>query len=246
MTMLAQLRREFASFFYSPIGYVLLAASTVINSIVFIAIVEYLSDPRAESGAAMQTMFGGTIFFWMVVIVLSPLITMRTLSEERHSGTIETLLTAPITDLQVVLAKYFASVGFYIVMWLPTLLYPLWLSRHSDLDMGPLMSGYLGTVGIGMTFLSIGIFCSSITRNQIIAALLSFGASMFLFMLSLRDFISPSGSPDSVWSYLNLWSHMDNFGRGIIDTRYLVYYGSITIFMLFCTLQVVQARRWKG
>jgi hypothetical protein len=104
MNIFSQMRREFASFFYSPIAYVLIAAATVLNGIVFLLVVDFLSDPRAPHGAAMQMFFGGTIFFWIVTMMVTPLITMRTLSEERSSGTLETLLTAPISDLQVVLA----------------------------------------------------------------------------------------------------------------------------------------------
>ena len=245
MTMLAQLKREFASFFYSPIGYVLIGAAAILNGIVFMLIVDFLSNPNAPHGAAMQMLFGGTIFFWIVVLVLTPLITMRSLSEEKHSGTLETLLTAPISDLQVVLSKYLAAVAFYAVMWLPTLTYPLLLSKYGDIDMGPVLSGYLGTMGIGMTFLSIGLLCSSLTRNQIIAALLSFATITVLFILGIFEFIGDGAASGSVLSYMNLWAHMEDFGRGIVDTRRLIYYGSIVTLSLFATVQALQSRRWR-
>jgi ABC-2 type transport system permease protein len=174
MNLFAQLRREIFAFFVSPIAYVLIAAAMILNGIVFLLIVQFLSDPRAPHGAAMQMMFGGTIFFWIVVMVLTPIITMRSLAEERHSGTLETLLTAPIDDVRVVLAKYLAAVCFYAAMWLPTVTYALYLSRFSALEAGPILSGYLGTLGVGMMFLALGLLCSALTRNQIVAALLSF------------------------------------------------------------------------
>lgn len=246
MNIFSQMRREFAAFFYSPIAYVLIAAATVLNGIVFLLVVDFLSDPRAPHGAAMQMFFGGTIFFWIVTMMVTPLITMRTLSEERSSGTLETLLTAPISDLQVVLAKYAAVVAFYIVLWAPTAAYPITLSFYSEIDMGPILSGYLGILGVGMMFLALGMFFSSLTKNQIISALLSFAAIVVLFILGIFEFISAGGPSDSILGYLNLWTHMEDFGRGIVDTRHLVYYGSVVAFALFCTLQAVQARRWRG
>jgi len=245
MNILAQLRREFAAFFYSPMAYVLLLVATVLNGLVFVFIVDFLSDPRSPHGAPMQMLFSWVIF-WFVIIVITPLITMRALAEERNSGTIETLLTAPINDAQVVLAKYLAAVGFYAVLWLPTVAYPLILARFSEVDLGPVLAGYLGAIGVGMTFLSVGLLCSSLFRNQIVAALLSFAAVMVLFLVPLFSFISPAATSDSVLGYMELISHMEDFSRGIVDTRHLVYYGTVIVFSLFCTVQVVQARRWRG
>ena len=246
MTIIAQLKREFAALFYSPIAYVLLTGAVIINGGIFITIINFLSDPRAGHGAAMQYLFGGTIFFWFLVLVICPLVTMRTLAEETHSGTLETLLTAPISDAQVVVAKYLSAIGFWIVLWLPTVTYVIFLSRFSEIDIGPILSGYLGTLGLGMMFLAVGLLCSAMTRNQIVAALLAFAANMILFLLGIAEFLSPSQGSDSILSYLNLWTHMDEFGRGIVDTRHLIYYGSVTAFILFSTVQVVQSRRWRG
>ncbi|MDJ0765500.1 MAG: ABC transporter permease [Myxococcota bacterium] len=245
MTIFAQIKREFAAIFFSPIAYVLLVATMVYNGIVFMLIVEFLSDPRSPHGAAMQFMFGGTNFFYLLIIAAASFITMRLISQEKSSGTLETLLTAPIGDVSVVLAKYAAAVGFYVVLWLPTLLYPMLLSRHSDIDIGPIAAGYLGTLGMGMMFLSVGLLASALSKNQIVAALLSFGGNMVLFLLGVFEFIQGSQSSDSLIGYLNLWTQMEAFGRGIVDTRYLVYYGSVTVFVLFCTVQVVQMRRWR-
>jgi ABC-2 type transport system permease protein len=246
MNLFAQLKREIFAFFVSPIAYVLIAAAMILNGIVFVLIVQFLSDPRAPHGAAMQMMFGGTIFFWIVVMVLTPIITMRSLAEEKHSGTLETLLTAPVNEVQVVVAKYLAAVCFYAAMWLPTVTYAFYLSRFSSLEIGPILAGYLGTLGVGMMFLALGLLCSALTRNQIVAALLSFASIMVLFTVGIFELVGQGQQGGSVLSYLNLWSHMEDFGRGIVDTRHLVYYGSVTLFALFCTVQVLQARRWRG
>lgn len=246
MTLLAQLKREFAAFFYSPLAYVLLVATGIQNLITFVLILSFLSDPYAPHGAAMQYLFGGTIFYFIMVVAVSAVISMRALASERRSGTLETLLTAPISEIQVVIAKYLAAVGFYVVLWLPTLLYPIVLSRYSEIDIGPILSGYLGTLGIGMMFLAVGVFFSAISRSQIIAVLLSLAANFVLFLVPLFEVVSPSFTPDSILSYMNLWNHMEDFGRGIVDTRHLIYYGSVTVFALLCAVQVLQARRWKG
>lgn len=244
MTVLAQLKREFTAFFFSPIAYVLLTVAAAVNGIIFLFLVDALTNPMSPPGAVMQFFFTN-IFFWAVLFVLTPLITMRTIAEERHSGTIETLVTAPISDVQVVFAKYLASVAFFVVLWLPTAAFPLLLSRYTEIDLGPVLAGYLGTLCVGMMFLAIGVLCSALTRSQIIAALISFAAIMVLFVLGIFDFLSETEAPGSVLHYLNLWSHMEDFGRGIVDTRHLAYYGSVILFALFAAVQAVQARRWK-
>jgi ABC-2 type transport system permease protein len=244
--VLAQLRREFAAFFYSPMAYVLLAFSMVVNGITFVLIVDFLSNPYAGQGAAMQMLFGGTVFFYIMLLGSASLITMRSLAEERHAGTLETLLTAPINDAQVVLAKYGATLAFNGVLWLPTLLYVGILVRYSTIDLGPVLAGYLGTLGIGAMFLAIGLLASALTRSQVVAALLSLGANFALFLVPIFTFVSPTTSSESVLGYMNLWSHMEDFGRGIVDTRRLVYYGSVIAFALFAAVQALQTRRWRG
>lgn len=246
MTLLAQLKREFVSLFYSPIVYVLLVATAIYNGFVFLLIVDFLADPAAPHGAAMQYMFGGTSFFYIIITAACSFVTMRLIAQEKSTGTLETLLTAPINETEVVIAKYGAAVGFYVILWLPTLVYPLVLSRYSEIDIGPIASGYLGTLGIGMMFLAIGLLCSSLSKNQIIAALLSFAGNMVLLLIGVFAFVKSSVSSDSVIGYLNLWDHMDAFSRGIVDTRCLVYYASTTLFVLFCTVQVLQSRRWQS
>lgn len=242
----AQLRRELVAFFLSPIAYVLLAVSMLVNGITFVLIIDFLSDPRAPHGAAMQMLFGETVFYYIFILAAASMITMRSLAEERHAGTLEPLLTAPIDETQVVLAKYLAALAFYVVLWLPTAIYPAILAGYSDPDPGPILSGYLGTLGIGAMFLANGLFFSAVTRSQIVAALLSLALNFALFLLPIFVYVSPSAGTDSLLSHMNLWAHMEDFGRGIVDIRPLVYYASVTAFALFGTVQVLQARRWRG
>lgn len=245
MIVLAQLKREFAAIFYSPIAYVLIAACLITNGITFFLILDFLSSPHAPYGAIMQWMFGDNIFFFIVLIMATALVTMRTIAEEKHTGTLETLLTSPISDLQMVLAKYLSTVGFWIILWIPTLIYPVLLTQYSSIDVGPLAAGYVGTLALGMMFLAIGLFFSSISINQIISALLSFGTGFVLMIIPLFQMTDPTTSSASMLGYVNMWTHMGDFSRGIVDTRPLILYGSVTVFALFGTTQVIQSRRWR-
>ncbi|MCK9523860.1 MAG: ABC transporter permease subunit [Proteobacteria bacterium] len=242
--VVAQVRREFLAFFFSPVGWVLIAASAILNAAMFVLLLEFLSGPNPVPGAPMQMMFSW-ILYWIIALVVSPLITMRSFAEEKHAGTLETLLTAPISDTAVVLAKFVACAAFYIVLWSPTFLYPFLLSRHTPIDMGPVFAGYLGTFGIGIMFMAVGILCSVLTRNQIVAALLGFGAVMLLFLAGLFSF-TPEVSFGGLLSHINLLGHMEDFAKGIVDTRYLVYYASVSALCLFLAVQVLQSRRWRG
>ena len=247
MNLLAQLKRELMAFFYSPIAYVLLAGALVINGGVFIAIIDALSQPGAPPGAAMQLLFGnGNIFYWMLIIVVTPLITMRLVAEERHSGTLETLLTAPINDTEVIVAKYLAAVICYVSLWAPSIVFPIVLAKFSSIEFGPVLSGYFGTLIIGMVFLAIGLFFSTLTRNQIVAAVLSFATNVVLLFVSLFDAFSPHTDSRSLLGYMNLYNYMEDFTRGIVDSRPIIYNLSLTLFVLFCTVQALQARRWRG
>lgn len=244
-SLFAQVRREFTAFFFSPIAYVVLTAAMVVNGIVFSMVVDFLSDPQSGHAAAMQIMFSNE-FYWFLTLVICPLITMRLLSEERHSGTLETLLTAPIGTTGVTVAKYLAAVAFWAVLWLPTAAYPLLLSKYAPIEVGPVLSGYLGTLGVGMMLLSVGLFFSALTKNQIVSALLSFGTNMALFLIGLSASMSAVRLSDSPLGYINMFEHMLDFSRGIVDTRHLIYYGSVSVFMLFCTVEVLEMRRWRG
>jgi len=246
LSFFAQLRREFTAFFYSPMAYALFAASMIYNGIVFLLIIEFLSDPRAPHRPPMQMLFGEIFFFYILVITSSSFITMRLVAQERSSGTLETLLTAPVSDALVIGAKYVAAVGFYALLWLPTLAYPILLANYSEIDPGPVAAGYLGTLTLGMMFLSVGLFASTVTRNQIVAALISFTVNMFLYLVGVFEFVGAGQSPDSIMAYVNIWNHMPEFGRGIVDTRHLTYYLSVSAFVLFATIQTMQARRWRS
>ena len=237
--------RELRAYFFSPLAYGVLASFLFITGITFATLIGYLNDAPSAVGAPMEYFFGGTILFWLALAFVGPILPMRLLSEERRSGSLEILMTAPVTETQVVLGKYLAALTFYLVLWAPTVLYAVIVANYSTLDWGPLASAYLGVLGIGALFLSVGLFASGISRNQIVAALVGFALVFALFILGLLEFLVNDQSLRQVLSYLNLIQHMEDFSKGIVDTRRLVYYLSGTAFFLFLTSRALAANKWR-
>lgn len=237
--------RELRAYFFSPLAYVVLTLLLVVHGLVFWVIVSYLSDPRVSVGAPLELFFGQTLFFWLVLLFVAPVLTMRLLSEERRSGSIEVLMTAPVTETQVVLGKYLAALCFYVFLWLPTLAYAGIVAYYADVDWGPVAAGYLGTVGLGAVFLAAGIFASSLTRSQLVAAVLTFALLVPLFTFGLLENLFNNEGLKTAFSYLNIWRHMEDFGKGIVDTRALVYYLSATAFFLFLAARTLEIKKWR-
>jgi ABC-2 type transport system permease protein len=243
--ILATLSRELRSYFYSPLAYVVLTCFLFVNGIGFITLVSYLNDAPSAPGAPLEFFFGGTILFWAAILVVGPVLAMRLLSEERRSGTIEVLMTAPVTEGQVVTGKYLAALGFYLFLWLPTLVYAVIIARHSEVDWGPVVSAYLGVLGIGAVFLAVGTFASALTRNQIVAAIFAFAMVFVLFIFGLLEYLANDPNLKEILGYLNLLQHMEDFAKGIVDSRRLVYYVSVTVLFLFFATRALEAKKWR-
>lgn len=243
--IVANLVRELRSYFLSPLAYVVAALLLLVNGAVFWLIISFLNNPQSGVGAPLELFFGQTVFFWLVLLFMTPVLTMRLISEERRSGTIEVLMTSPVTAGQVVVGKYLASLFFYVFLWAPTLAYPLILSYYSAVEWGPVAAGYVGIVGIGSVFLAIGLFASAMSRNQLVAAILTFAMLMPLFSFGLLEGLFRGEVVKQVFSYLNLWQHMEDFSRGIVDTRRLTYYISATLFFIFLSARALHARKWR-
>jgi ABC-2 type transport system permease protein len=195
--------------------------------------------------------FYSTFFFWLILFPVAPVITMRTFALEKAAGTYETLMTVPVGDLEVVLAKFTGSMVFYLLTWMPLLgcidVVHRFSSNPSALDPGPIASTFLGILLLGMLFMSLGCLASALTRSQIVAAMTSFALCVGLFILSFLSRIIP---PDTGWrtawlEQFSMTEHMQGFVRGVVDTRYVAYYLSLTVFVLFVTVKVVEIRRWK-
>lgn len=239
-------RKEFHSYFISPIAYIVITSFLVLNGYIFWIIIQVMNDPGVPAGAdAMKLFFGGTFFFWLLKLFIIPAITMRSISEEKRSGTFEVLMTAPVTDLQVVLSKYLAALLFYLLLWFLTILYVAILRHYSVFDLMPICAGYLGTALLGAYFCSIGIFASSTTKSQIVAAIISFAVLVIIFSIGLFQYIVHDSLTRDVFAYLNVWEHMQEFSKGIVDSRRIVYYCSMTLFFLFLTIRSVESRQWR-
>jgi ABC-2 type transport system permease protein len=242
---MAVFRRELRAYFYSPLAYVILTFFVLVHGYYFSLIVAYLSDPRFPGGKPLELFFGQTIFTWLVLIFAGTFLTMRLISEELRQGTIETLMTAPISEAQVVAGKYFAALTFYLFLWAPTLVYVGIVRYFTPVDWGPIAASYVGIVGIGALFLSVGLFASATSKNQIVAAIASFFGLMVLFSAGLMENLANGETAKKLFGYVNLWQHMDDFAKGIVDTRRLVYYFSFAALFLFLTARALEAKKWR-
>ena len=241
----ATFTRELRAYFFSPLAYVVLFFFLVINGFLFAMIISFLNDPRSPGGPPLGAFFGGTIFFWLILLFVCPVLTMRLVSEELRSGSIEVLMTAPVTEGQVVAGKYLAALTFYTFLWFPTLAYGLIVAFYEKVDWGPVASGYLGVLGIGALFLAVGLFASALSRSQLVAAIITFALLVFLFSFGLLENLVNNETAKQAFGYLNVWNHMDDFAKGIVDTRHLVYYLSATLFFLFLTARALEDRKWR-
>lgn len=236
-------------FFVSVTGYVIIAAATFLVGLSFVVLLRNLgSDP---SPMPVTEMFYSTYFFWLLLLLAAPVITMRLFALEKSSGTFETLMTTPVSDVQVVLAKFLAALIFYMVMWLP-MLGCLWLvQRYSNqtpaLDAGTVGSTYLGVFLLGSLFLSIGCLASALTRSQMVAAMVTFVIGMTLFALAFLARQTPATDHwyAQVLGCFALFQQMNDFARGVLDTRPVVFCVSLTAFFLFLTLRAIESRRWN-
>ncbi|HXT19258.1 MAG TPA: ABC transporter permease subunit [Thermoanaerobaculia bacterium] len=244
--VVATMQRELRSYFLSPLGWVVATGFLFFNGLTFQTILDYLNNPQAPAVMTpLDLFFGGTLFFWLALLFVGPVLTMRLLSEERRSGTLEMLLTAPITEGQVVIGKYLGAFLFYVFLWLPTLLYVALLAKELPLDWGPIGASYLGTLGIGAMFLAIGLFTSAVTRNQVVAAVFSFALTFLCFLPAFLEFLVNDPKMRDALGYLNLYQHMDDFSKGIVDSRRLVYYLSVSAFFLFLASRALDAGKGK-
>ena len=233
--------REWRAYFFSPLAYVVMTAFLFLNGIIFWRIIDFMANPTTSKGQPIAYLFTNT-FFWIFFLFFVPVIAMRLFPEERKSGTIESLLTAPVSESEVVLGKFFGALGFFLTLWAPTLLYVVFIRAYTKIDPGPVASGYLGLVLLAAYFIAVATFASTLTKNQILAAVLGFGMLIPIFAMGL--FESAMGSKLGNWvSYLNLWEHMDDFSRGVVDSRRLVYYVTGTILFLFLSTVSLAAKK---
>jgi ABC-2 type transport system permease protein len=181
----------------------------------------------------------------VIILFIMPMITMRTYSEEKRSGTIELLLTSPVKDVEIVFGKFFGALGLYVAMLAVTLLYIGILFVYGNPEWRPLVAAYLGLLLMGGAFVSIGLLISSTTNNQIVAGVVTFVVFLLLWIIGwFADSAGPTIGP--ITSYLSITEHFDDFSKGIIDTKHVIYYLSLITFGLFLTSKSVDTERWRG
>lgn len=228
-------KREMMGFFYSPIAYVLIAIFLIFSGYFFATILA-LTQQATLSYSLANTQF--------ILSIIAPIITMKLLSDEVRSGTIEMLMTAPVTDFEVVFGKFLAAWFLYLVMLAPTLLYVVFLQWVGQPDMGPVLSSYIGLALMGLMFISIGLMMSAFTRSQMIAGISGIVTLVILF------FMGYAASGTATWyaaalQYLGTYSHWEPFTKGMVNTKDILYYVTITALCLFITVRMVESRKWR-
>lgn len=238
--IIAVCTKELYTYFVSPIAYFVCFVFTAISGFLFSILLLSTSNYGGSGADVMNTLFGNMA---VILLFFTPVLTMKLFAEERKSGTIELLLTSPITDGQVVLGKFFASWTLLILLLGLTLFFPFIAQRFGPVDTGTLLSGYLGLLLLGSAFLSLGLLMSSMSKNQLVAALTSFGLLITLWVIGALS--TRAGAIGKFLSYLSLPEHYYDFARGVIVLKHVVYYVSFTCVCLFATFKSVESSKWR-
>lgn len=252
-------RREMRSYFVSPVAYAILVAFLGLSGWYFYqGLVFFVAFAAKQTEMAMElqqvppimnvNMRVGRPFFniaGQLLLFLAPIITMRLLAEERGTGRLDLLLSAPLTDFQLVLGKYLAGVALCVIFVVPTVIYPAILFAYGNPEMGQILSGYLGLLLLILALIGLGLAVSSMTGSQVVAAASSFGLVLLFWLLGIVSNGDPSGWRAAV-SYASMLVHFSDFANGVIETRHVIYYLTFTAFTLFLTLRAVESQRWRG
>ena len=255
MRWLPVFKKEMRLYFGSPVAYVVFTFFLLISGWFFSQIFLYYSDMSMRS--FMQPGMGQNLNVTenvmrplltnmsVVLLFFIPMLTMRLFAEEKKAGTIELLLTYPVRDGEVLAGKFLAALALFALLLVLTLLYPAIIASFTRVEWGPILTGYLGLLLTGGTFLAIGLLISSLTENQIVAGFGTFGVLLALWIIGWGAEFA-GGTARSVLQYLSITEHMDTFSRGLIDTKDLVYYVSAIALALFLTLRSLDSKRWRG
>ncbi|MEP7309280.1 MAG: ABC transporter permease subunit [Acidobacteriota bacterium] len=253
--VIAIAQKELKSYFSSPIAYITIGFFALLYGYFFVAILSYFvrqsmqmnqfqGGPQAlniNQVLIRQLLQNVTI----LILFIMPMVTMRTYSEEKRSGTIELLLTSPLTDLQIILGKFLGALALWATMLAVSLIHIGLLFVYGNPEWKPIATAYLGLLLLGGCFISVGLFISSLTKNQIVAGMVTFGVFLFLWVITwIGSFSGPT--VDSLTQYLSIIDHYDDFGKGVLDTTHLIYYVSFITFGLFLTAKSVDSERWRA
>ncbi len=240
------LKRELFAFWVTPLAWVLISVFLVVQGLHFSVLVKNFSEMGAieSDQTPIQAFFGNTVLLYLVLFLLVPPMTMRLFAEERRSGTIESLMTAPVSAASVVLAKYAAALLTYCAMWAPTVLYVVILQRSGFVDWHVVAASYVGIGLVGAGYLALGLFMSAVTKSQFLALILTALVLLVLFILGIGEFVTRDGSTlHEVCAYISVWAQMNDFASGVVDSRRLVLDGTLVVLPLFLTVRVVESWR---
>jgi len=251
--VLAIAGKELRGYFASPIAYIVIGFFALLYGWFFYVPLSFFNRQSMQMSMGM----GGTLNInqmliapmltnaSVVILFVMPMITMRTYSEEKRSGTIELLLTSPLTDVQIILGKFLGALGLYAALLAVTLIHMAILFTYGSPAWKPVVTGYLGLLLMGSCFLSVGLLISSLTKNQIVAGMVTFAVFLLLWVIT---WVGSFGGPtfDKLTTYLSIIDHWDDFGKGVIDTTHVIYYLSFITFGLFLTAKSVDSERWRG
>jgi ABC-2 type transport system permease protein len=244
-------RRELSAYFLSPMAYVLTTLFLAMVAMIFLLGVRVPGmgvdvEPVFRSGAdsSLRPLFD-VLAYGLIVVV--PLLTMRLVSEEFRSGTIECLMTAPVTDGDVILGKFLGAMGLYLVLLATTFAFCLLVAVFGQPDWGVMLTGYLGMLLLGSAYVAVGVFTSTLTRHQLVAGLLGIAILTFftLGMYLLVLVLPPTTALVRTASQMNMISYFGDFSKGIFDTTGVVFFVTVTAFFLFLSVRVLESRRWR-
>lgn len=227
--------RELKSYFCSWMAYLVIGGFLAISGFIFFVIV------TGNHQASMRWSFHNMA---VTLLFVCPILTMRLLAEERRSGTLEVLLTSPVTDAQVVLGKFLGAVGLLAVLVAATIHFPLILAQFGSPDPGPLFTGYLGLLLVGASFMAVGVLASSLTESQVVAGFLSFGGLLALWIIGWAA-SQPGSAIGHVLEQLSLLNHFDDLAKGVVDSKDIVFYLSFMAVCLFGAVRALESRKWR-
>ena len=256
---LAIFEKEFKSFFYTPMAYVVIAVFAALTGVFFYL---YLSNfvetvftqqmyaqqyRQAPPKMNVNLMLIRPYFFniALITLFLLPLITMRLFAEEKRVGTIELLYTSPIKSIHIIMGKFLAGLAFYAVMLVPTMLFQSILFAYGNPEFLPVVSGYLGLLFMGSAFISMGLFISTLTENQIIAAIGGFALALLLWVIGWgANYAGPTLAP--VLQYISIIAHFEDFAQGVIDSAHIAYYILFSFLGIYLSLKSIESIKWRA
>ena len=245
----ALVRRELSAFFQGPTGFIIIAAVMFLIGLGFLVVLSGLNGEATPM--PVTQVFYGTYFFWVILLLIAPVITMRSFAMERASGTYESLMTAPIGDWQVVLSKFAGALIFYMILWVPLLICSVvvrfYVGESAVLGLGTMFTSALGILMVGCLYMSIGCFASALTRNQAVAAVSGFALGAALFFTGFFSYFAGDRTDwlSQLARHISLANHMESLTRGVVDLGAIVFFLSLTGLFLYLTHKVVESRRWK-